>query len=107
MESIVDKSAILRTFARVALMGVVVGLSGCSPHDVQEDKFIIYLDYGTPKDRTGVIYDYYTGISIGSPEDIIVAAADGTVDYIASSANQELIIIYHGRDEEGVHMRTE
>lgn len=67
----------------------------------------IFEDYGTPHYRDGQIYDYYTGIATGTSGDIIVAAAAGTVDYVASSANQERIIIYHGRDENGLHVRTE
>ena len=63
-------------------------------------------DYGTPISDTDSIYRYHTGIDAGMPRDVIIAAADGTVDYVASSGNSELVIIYHGRDHDGLHMRT-
>jgi hypothetical protein len=76
-------------------MGVVLGLSGCSPQKVHDDNFTIHF-----KSESG------TGIAIGRPGDVIIAAADGTVDFIASSADSEWITIYHGRDDDGLHMRT-
>jgi hypothetical protein len=57
------------------------------------------------KSNIGVT-SYDTGIDMGVAGDVIVAAADGKVDYVASGANSELVILYHGRDANGLHLRT-
>jgi hypothetical protein len=77
MESIVGESTFLRVFRHVVIVGVVTTLFlGCSPHDVRDDSFTIHFVSGN-------------AIAIGKPGDVIITAADGTVDFFASIANQE------------------
>ncbi len=78
------------------LLGALsLSLVACAARMSPQEMELVY------RSRVGII-----GMNTGSPGDVIIAAADGKVDYVSSNANLEQVFIYHGRDQDGLHMRT-